>query len=117
MDGIAVGKATFRATTHAFEYEEAEPIAAKGKAEPVPVWIVLGEKAAPKRPEPWRRLVGREGEIAQLSTLWDRRGKEAGGRKHDDKEGPESELHLSVPRPRESELLLVLSNRSDGRRE
>jgi predicted ATPase/class 3 adenylate cyclase len=70
VDGIAVGEATFRATAHVFEYEEAEPIAAKGKAEPVPVWIVRGKKVAPKRPQPWRRLVGREDEMTQLSALW-----------------------------------------------
>jgi predicted ATPase len=72
VDGIAVGEATYRATAHVFEYQEAEPIAAKGKAEPVPVWIVLGEKVAPKRPEAWRRLVGREEEMAQLASIWDR---------------------------------------------
>src|SRR5918992_5910754 len=70
VDGIAVGEATFRATAHAFEYEEAEPIAAKGKAEPVRVWIVLGEKVVRKRPEPWRQLVGREQEMARLMAVW-----------------------------------------------
>jgi class 3 adenylate cyclase/tetratricopeptide (TPR) repeat protein len=72
VDGIAVGESTFRATAHLFEYAEAEPIVAKGKAEPLPVWVLQGEKVAPKRPQPWRRLVGREAEIAQLSTVWQR---------------------------------------------
>jgi predicted ATPase/class 3 adenylate cyclase len=71
-DGIAVGEASYRATAHVFEYQEAEPIAAKGKAEPVPVWIVLGEKLEPKRPEPWHALVGREDEMARLASIWDR---------------------------------------------
>jgi class 3 adenylate cyclase/tetratricopeptide (TPR) repeat protein len=36
--GILVGEQTVRATQHVIVYMEAEPIAAKGKAEPVPVW-------------------------------------------------------------------------------
>ncbi len=69
VDGVAVGEATFRATASIFDYEEAEPIAAKGKAEPVPVWILVGEKAQ-RRPEPRRRLVGRQQEIDRLWALW-----------------------------------------------
>jgi class 3 adenylate cyclase/tetratricopeptide (TPR) repeat protein len=38
VGGILVGEQTVRATEHAIVYVEAEPIAAKGKAEPVPVW-------------------------------------------------------------------------------
>ena len=72
VDGIAVGEATFRATAHIFEYEEAEPIAAKGKAEPVPVWVVLGEKAAQTRPQPWGPLVGRDEEITWLMDRYER---------------------------------------------
>jgi class 3 adenylate cyclase len=37
---ILVGEATYRATREAIEYETAEPVQAKGKAEPVPVWQV-----------------------------------------------------------------------------
>ncbi len=70
VDGIAVGEATYRATAHVFDYQKVEPMVAKGKAEPVPVWIVLGEKAAPRRPEPRQRLVGRAHEIERLSQLW-----------------------------------------------
>jgi predicted ATPase/class 3 adenylate cyclase len=69
VDGVAVGEATFRATASIFDYEEAEPIAAKGKAEPVPVWILVGEKTQ-RRPEPRRRLVGRQKEVDRLWTLW-----------------------------------------------
>ena len=70
VDGVAVGELTYRATSHLFEYEIAEPIQAKGKSEPVPVWIVLGEKAAPKRPEPWHRLAGRDEEMEHLTDAW-----------------------------------------------
>jgi class 3 adenylate cyclase len=37
-NGILVGQSTYRATQHTIEYREHEPVAAKGKAEPVPVW-------------------------------------------------------------------------------
>jgi class 3 adenylate cyclase len=41
VNGILVGEATFRATRGTIEYREAEPVEAKGKAEPVPVWEAL----------------------------------------------------------------------------
>ncbi len=101
VDGIAVGESTFRATAHVFEYEEAEPITAKGKAEPVRVWIVRGERVAPKRPEPWHRLVGREHEIAQLSALWQRAAEGT----------PQLVTILGAPGIGKSRLLVELSQR------
>ncbi len=38
VNGILVGEQTFRATERAIEYREHEPVQAKGKAEPIPVW-------------------------------------------------------------------------------
>jgi class 3 adenylate cyclase/tetratricopeptide (TPR) repeat protein len=38
VNGVAVGEDTFRATERMFEYEPLDPIAAKGKSEPVAVW-------------------------------------------------------------------------------
>jgi class 3 adenylate cyclase len=40
--GVLVGEPTFRATRHAIDYREAEPVRAKGKSAPVPVWEVAG---------------------------------------------------------------------------
>ena len=37
-NGILVDETTYRATALAIEYREAEPVEAKGKAEPVAVW-------------------------------------------------------------------------------
>ena len=72
-DGIVVGEETYRATAHAIEYRPAEPIKAKGKAEPVPVWEVLGTTEA--APAPRRAsavpLVGREADLASLEELWE----------------------------------------------
>ena len=38
VDGILVGETTYRATDRAITYRPAEPVVAKGKARPVPVW-------------------------------------------------------------------------------
>jgi class 3 adenylate cyclase/tetratricopeptide (TPR) repeat protein len=72
VDGIAVGEATYRATSHAFEYREAEPVQAKGKAEPIPIWEVLGEKEAPERPAARTTLVGRAAELGRLTAAWEK---------------------------------------------
>ena len=39
INGIVVGVLTHEATKHAIEYEEAEPVEAEGKSEPVRVWV------------------------------------------------------------------------------
>jgi class 3 adenylate cyclase/tetratricopeptide (TPR) repeat protein len=46
VNGILVGEMTQRATNHAIEYRDAAPVAAKGKAEPVPVWEAVQALAA-----------------------------------------------------------------------
>src|SRR5437660_810325 len=45
VDGILVGEATYRATRHVIEYREAEPVEAKGKAEPIPVWEAVSARS------------------------------------------------------------------------
>src|SRR5262245_39480438 len=42
IDGILVSRTTYLATKDAFSFEGAEPVQAKGKAEPVEVWEVVG---------------------------------------------------------------------------
>ena len=39
--GILVAEATYRATEREIVYEPAEPVVAKGKVEPVPVWLAI----------------------------------------------------------------------------
>jgi class 3 adenylate cyclase/tetratricopeptide (TPR) repeat protein len=41
VNGVLVGETTYRATRHVIEYAERDPVAAKGKAEPVRVWEAL----------------------------------------------------------------------------
>jgi class 3 adenylate cyclase/tetratricopeptide (TPR) repeat protein len=67
VNGILVGETTYRATRGAIEYRDAEPVSAKGKADPVLVW----EAVAPRSRVGVERiggaeLVGRERELAQL---------------------------------------------------
>ena len=42
VGGVLVGEPTYRATSGAVQYEELEPVTAKGKAEPLRVWRPLG---------------------------------------------------------------------------
>jgi class 3 adenylate cyclase/tetratricopeptide (TPR) repeat protein len=44
--GILAGEYTYRATERALEYEPSEPVVAKGKAEPLTVWRVVGRRAS-----------------------------------------------------------------------
>jgi class 3 adenylate cyclase/tetratricopeptide (TPR) repeat protein len=72
IDGILVGEETYRASMHAIEYVEHEPIAAKGKSEPVRVWQAVGlrEGAARGRVHD-APLVGRSAELERLLALWE----------------------------------------------
>jgi class 3 adenylate cyclase/predicted ATPase len=69
VNGILVGETTFRATAQTIDYREHDPVEAKGKQAPVPVWEVAQARArfgvdlAPQERTP---LVGREREVAQL---------------------------------------------------
>ena len=47
VNGIIVGSSTQRATADAIEYRECEPVQAKGKAEPIPVWEAVGVRSPP----------------------------------------------------------------------
>jgi class 3 adenylate cyclase/tetratricopeptide (TPR) repeat protein len=73
VNGILVGEQTYRATAHAIEYADHEPLDAKGKAEPVRVWQVVGVKAgAPVRGRVRDApLVGRAAELERLLGLWE----------------------------------------------
>jgi class 3 adenylate cyclase/tetratricopeptide (TPR) repeat protein len=77
--GILVGEETYRASRHAIEYREHEPIEAKGKAEPVQVWEVVGVRASAARGRAQEApFVGRDAELDRLLALWD--GVQADGR-------------------------------------
>ena len=79
VNGILVGEATYRATRGAVEYREHAPVAAKGKAQPIPVWEAVEARSrfgtdveqAPSAP-----LLGREQELATLRAALDRARRE-----------------------------------------
>ncbi len=74
VNGVLVGKTTYRATDRAIRYEATAPVLAKGKSDPVPVWLAL--EARSTVPEQQRgddvRLVGRNNELSQLLAVLDR---------------------------------------------
>jgi class 3 adenylate cyclase/tetratricopeptide (TPR) repeat protein len=77
--GILVDDATYRATQHAIEYREAEPVDAKGKAEPVAVWEVVAPRARLGVDIAFRgaaALVGRDEELHALRDAFSRARRE-----------------------------------------
>ena len=75
VNGILVGETTYRATRAAIDYREAEPVQAKGKAEPIAVWEVLGARArfgVDIRGHGAATLVGRDRELSLLAETLSR---------------------------------------------
>ena len=68
VGGILVGEQTFRATERAIEFAEAEPVEAKGKAQPVAAWqaVAARSRASVERAH-GAALVGRRRELDLLS--------------------------------------------------
>jgi class 3 adenylate cyclase/tetratricopeptide (TPR) repeat protein len=66
VDGVLVGETTYRATDRAISYRAAEPVDAKGKAEPVPAWEAVQARArlgVDVAQRPTTPLVGRSQEL------------------------------------------------------
>src|SRR5947199_1052612 len=71
-DGILVSRTTYLATMNSFAFSAAESIQAKGKAEPVEVWEVVGAQdgtGAEQHRE--TEFVGRVAELAELTAFSD----------------------------------------------
>src|SRR3954453_4732351 len=69
VNGILVGETTHRATDRVVEYREAPAVAAKGKAEPVPVWEAVAARSrfgVDVDLRPTTQLVGRARDLDQL---------------------------------------------------
>jgi class 3 adenylate cyclase/tetratricopeptide (TPR) repeat protein len=70
VDGILVGEATYRATERAIEYGESNPVQAKGKVGPIPVWEAIAARArygVDVRQAGGAPLVGRRAELDLLA--------------------------------------------------
>jgi class 3 adenylate cyclase/tetratricopeptide (TPR) repeat protein len=75
VNGILVSEATHRATRDAVEYEEASPVEAKGKSEPVAVWSATAARSrfgVDVTHHARAELVGRERELAILRDALER---------------------------------------------
>jgi class 3 adenylate cyclase/tetratricopeptide (TPR) repeat protein len=69
VDGILVDESTYRATSNVIEYRDAEPVAAKGKSEPIRVWEVVAPRNRLGVDIAFRggaELIGREQELRLL---------------------------------------------------
>jgi class 3 adenylate cyclase/tetratricopeptide (TPR) repeat protein len=70
---LVVDQATHGLTKHAFRFDELPAVEAKGKAEPVAAWSVVGTTAEPgSRPISDAPFVGRERELELLGSVWER---------------------------------------------
>ena len=73
VDGIIVGEESYLATRDAIAYEQATPVVAKGKEQPLPAWVALrATTAAGERIPVQASIVGRSNELDLLRVLWRR---------------------------------------------
>jgi class 3 adenylate cyclase len=69
---VLVGEETYRATRTLVEYREAEPVAAKGKREPIRAWHAVGAQMGPgERVANAVPMIGRVHEVAVLHRILD----------------------------------------------
>jgi class 3 adenylate cyclase len=72
VNGVIVGRETYAATHSVIAYEAAEPVHAKGKAEPVEAWLAIGPLHAAGERRLSGALVGRTRELEVLRGIWER---------------------------------------------
>ena len=66
-----IGEETLALVAGGIDFEAVEPLALKGKAEPVPAFLLLGvHDTVERRPE--ARFVGRKRELAAIHAAWER---------------------------------------------
>jgi class 3 adenylate cyclase/tetratricopeptide (TPR) repeat protein len=73
VNGVVVGEATWQATRAQFDYQPLAPVRVKGKADPVPIWRLLGARSRPGvdlADRPATPLVGRADELAALQRCY-----------------------------------------------
>ena len=73
VGAVLVGEETYAATRNVFEYRPAQPVLAKGKSAPVRAWLaVRATSQAGERPMAPVRMIGRDRELAVLTSIWER---------------------------------------------
>jgi class 3 adenylate cyclase/tetratricopeptide (TPR) repeat protein len=71
VNGILVGETTYRATRDEIQYQQAEPVVAKGKSDPIEVWEVVDARSrfgVDVEQDARTPLVGRARELEELKT-------------------------------------------------
>jgi class 3 adenylate cyclase/tetratricopeptide (TPR) repeat protein len=109
VNGVVVGVQTYRATERAIEYQDADPVEAKGKSQPIAVWHALRARSrvAVDRVH-GATLVGRLREVALLNDALARVIEEA---------SPQLVTLVGVPGIGKSRLVLELFGTVDQRPE
>ena len=77
VGGVLVGRETQATTRDAIEYEQAAPVDAKGKAEPVEAWLAVRPLHAAGERRQSGDLVGRARELEVLRGTWERAAAES----------------------------------------
>ena len=75
VNGVIVDETTYRATRAAIDYDEAAPVEAKGKSEPIPVWLATAAHSrfgVDVAHEARTELVGRERELSVVRDAFER---------------------------------------------
>ena len=74
VNGVLVGETTYRATRDVVEYAEREPVVAKGKAEPIPVWeaVQVRSRLGMDVERATLPLVGRQRELGLIVDAFER---------------------------------------------
>jgi class 3 adenylate cyclase len=73
VNGVLVGELTYRATHGVIDYAEQEPVVAKGKSEPLPVWEALAARSRfTVETMSGAPLAGREDEVELLVNTFQR---------------------------------------------
>jgi class 3 adenylate cyclase/tetratricopeptide (TPR) repeat protein len=69
---LVVGAQTYRSTRDTIQYEEAGPLGAKGKRDPIAAWLAVEAVAGPAdRTSRRTPLVGRDRELGLLQSVWE----------------------------------------------
>ena len=109
VGGILVGEQTYRATDRAIEYQETEPIEAKGKAERVPAWVAVQARSRVSVERVHgAALVGRRRELDLLGDALDRSRQE---------HSPQLVTLVGVPGIGKSRLVIELAGRIENETE
>ena len=73
VGGVVVDAPTFQATRRSVRFESRDPVVAKGKADPIPVWQALEVAVSPgDRQLGGAPMMGRDHELSLLRSTWTR---------------------------------------------